>query len=389
MSSERAFVSGVGLAAFASAFGMRIVDPTVPSLASEFHVTVALATLAATLFSVGYAVIQPLLGPYGDSVGKIRVINGCLVLLMGFHALCALAPTFESLLVFRVCAGIVGGGVIPVCLAVVGDRIAFERRHLVLSRVLLAIILGQMSGALTSGFLTDLISWRSGFFVASLVALVAAIMVRLSGVRDPEAPQAFRLSSLPDRYRTVFANPKAAFLYAVMVVEGAAIFGITPFVAAYLHERFAIGASEAGLVIGAISVGGLIYGAAVTLLLPRLGSRGMVVAGAVAAGLATMSLPFIQIWQGAIVVFLVIGFGFFMMHNTLQTFATEVAPTARGAAVSLFAGFFFVGHALGPILVGLGKTTLGWTPTLMLVGFCLLVLGPVARRLLSGATPAR
>jgi predicted MFS family arabinose efflux permease len=44
------------------------------------------------------------------------------------------------------------------------------------------------------------------------------------------------------------------------------------------------------------------------------------------------------------------GLGFYQMHNTLQTRATQMAPQARGTAVSMFAACFFLGQASGVAL---------------------------------------
>ena len=44
------------------------------------------------------------------------------------------------------------------------------------------------------------------------------------------------------------------------------------------------------------------------------------------------------------------GVSFYMLHNSMQTEATELAPSARGSAVALFACGFFVGQGLGPIV---------------------------------------
>ena len=41
------------------------------------------------------------------------------------------------------------------------------------------------------------------------------------------------------------------------------------------------------------------------------------------------------------------GLGFYMLHNTLQMNATQMAPEARGVAVSLFASFLFIGQTVG------------------------------------------
>ncbi len=101
--------------------------------------------------SVAYAVGQPFIGPYGDAVGKVRVIRWCVAILVVGHAICAIAPSFETLLLLRGLTGIAGGGIIPVCLAVVGDRIPIERRQIVMGRFLTMLIIGQMAGATSAG----------------------------------------------------------------------------------------------------------------------------------------------------------------------------------------------------------------------------------------------
>jgi predicted MFS family arabinose efflux permease len=46
------------------------------------------------------------------------------------------------------------------------------------------------------------------------------------------------------------------------------------------------------------------------------------------------------------------GLGFYMLHNTLQTNATQMAPERRGAGVALFASIFFLGQAVGVSFAG-------------------------------------
>jgi predicted MFS family arabinose efflux permease len=53
----------------------------------------------------------------------------------------------------------------------------------------------------------------------------------------------------------------------------------------------------------------------------------------------------------AIVVAVLLGLAWAAMHSSLQTWATEVAPDARAAVVSLFAGSLFVGSAVAAVAV--------------------------------------
>jgi hypothetical protein len=59
-------------------------------------------------------------------------------------------------------------------------------------------------------------------------------------------------------------------------------------------------------------------------------------------------------WEVMIANFALIGFGFYMLHGCIQVHATEIAPDARGAAVS-FHSFFFLGQA-----ISLGRRSDQW-----------------------------
>ena len=64
--------------------------------------------------------------------------------------------------------------------------------------------------------------------------------------------------------------------------------------------------------------------------------------------------------------------GYYTMHGTLQTRATELAPEARGTAVSLFAFFFFMGQATGPQLLGSVLKSHGYGAAFIVAGTGLL-----------------
>jgi predicted MFS family arabinose efflux permease len=101
---------------------------------------------------------------------------------------------------------------------------------------------------------------------------------------------------------------------------------------------------------------------------------GAVAAGALLAfGLAPTAALFI-------LAALVLGTGFYMIHNSIQTRVTEVAPEARGSAVSLHAFHFFAGQSLGPVLVGLAIAGFGVGTAMAVAAVGILALGVRLRR---------
>jgi len=78
----------------------------------------------------------------------------------------------------------------------------------------------------------------------------------------------------------------------------------------------------------------------------------------------------------------VLGFGFFLLHNSVQTEVTELAPSARASAFSLHAFSFFMGQALGPMAYGLTLPFIGATASFLLGAAALVATGVTASRLL-------
>jgi predicted MFS family arabinose efflux permease len=374
----------LGACGFASTFTMRLLDPLVPTLAQAFMRSIPEVALIATGFSISYAIGQPFLGPLADAIGKARTILGCLVALAALLVAAAAATSFEMLFVIRMAMGVVAGGIIPVAMAAIGDRAPMAERQVALGRFLTIMIVGQTAGAACSGLIADLAGWRSVLLTGGALAAVAAVLVALILKPRPQAKrEPLSLKAAVGRYGQVFANPMSRVLYGLVIAEGALIFGIMPYVAAILSERSGVGATEAGFVVGAAGIGGILYGLMVRPLVARLGPSRMVMAGGALMALAifTFSLPGLPWWVG-IGCFLAQGFGFFLMHGTYQAQATELAPEARGSAVALFACALFCGHALGPVIMGALKVTLGAGPALAMMAAGILALGLIAPRAL-------
>ncbi|RDJ24116.1 MFS transporter [Bosea caraganae] len=382
--SLRPLILVLGACGFASTFTMRLVDPLVPTLAADFGRSIAQVAGMATAFSFSYAIGQPFLGPVADSVGKLRTISACLFILALLSLAASFALSFEMLTAVRAATGIAAGGVIPVAMAAIGDRAPMAERQVMLGRFLVLMIVGQMAGAACSGVIAEHIGWRSVFVAAAALAAVAALLVVLVLKPRPDAarlPLSFR-NALAN-YGTVFANPRTKLIYALVITEGSLIFGMPPYVAAILQERSGIGPSLAGLVIAGTGVGGIVYGMLTRVLVERLGPARMTTVGGLlmALGFALFALPFLP-WWSAFGFFVLNGFGFFLMHGTFQAQATELAPTARSSGMALFACSLFMGHALGPVIMGLALHLLGTSGAVLLFAAAIGLLGFLTPRIL-------
>jgi len=383
----------LSVAAFTSALSMRMLDPVVPQIARDLLVDPQTAALLGTAFALPYAIGQPVMGTLGDAIGKARVIQVCLAAL-GLALLWAcVAPSYQVLVVARVLSGFFGGGVIPLAFAIVGDRFEFAVRQVALSRVVMATLVAQRVGTVGAGIVASLVSWRVVLAAAGLLGIMASVVTYRNLKPRAGAPRVpVTIAGMRRTYAGILASPRARVCYAAVFVEGLLIFGVPPFIAVLLEGRGAGGVREAGFVIAGIGLGGLAYTLSVRKLLAVF--RGMLnlmrAGGAVCgAGLALLALELA--WPLEMAACVVLGFGFFMLHNSLQTQATEISTTARGAGVALFAFFFFMGSALGPAAYGIGLSRLGPAATFLIAGAVMSALGAATARgfVASGSLPAR
>lgn len=372
----------LGLAGFASAFSLRSTDPMLAVMADDLSVTIAEAALLASAFSIPYAVMQLVWGPVGDAVGKTRLIRLALAVLTLGLLLSALAPDYATVMAARILAGAFAGGIIPTSMALIGDRVPYAGRQLAISRFLVAVISGHMLGSAAAGLLAEFMSWRMVFALsAGLTALILlAALLGFRGEREARVPLSF--SDARRRYETVLANPVSLMVFLVVAVEGLLVLGVFPFVAPLLLSEGLGGAAEAGLALVAFAAGGLVYTTQVRRLLRLFDQWRMMSLGGVVIGLTYLGVAAAPAWLLVALAFLVAGFGYYMLHNTLQTQATELAPGARGSAVALFAAALFLGQGLGPPLYGPLAPQVGYPALFVGAGLLTVVLGFVAVRLI-------
>ena len=161
----------------------------------------------------------------------------------------------------------------------------------------------------------------------------------------------------------------------VALIEGASGFGVLAIWASHLHHELGLSLSAAGAVVALFGLGGMAYMAVARWLIPRLGEHGLARTGVTLLGLSSLVIAFTPVWWPSLPASLLAGFGFFMFHNTMQTNATQMAPAARGTAVSLFASFLFMGQSIGVLLAAALVAVLGSTAVIALGSAVLVAVG--------------
>lgn len=365
-------------AAFFSGAALRVCDGLLPRLARDFAITPGVAGQVVISFAVAYGLMQLVFGPLGDRYGKARLMCAALFGCAGGAAASALAPGFEALVWTRMLWGMAAAGVIPLAMAWIGDNVPYAQRQATLARFLTGTLSGMMAGQLAGGLFAEIAAgWRGAFFtLAAGFALVATLLLRRVRRMPAPAPTA---PATPGHFGrglwSVLQLPWARRVLLAVGAEGIFLLGPMAFLPTYLHDRHGLSLALASGLIALYAAGGLLYAVSARRIVATLGERRMVLSGGLIVGATFLGLWLSPWWITAGPLALIMGFGTYLFHNTLQTHATQMAPASRGTAVALFAFCLFGGQALGVTLAGWSVDHLGYTPMLLAAGAGLALAG--------------
>ena len=351
----------LGLAGFASMASMRIGDPMLVVLGEEFQVSTGEASGVVSVFAVVYGLMQLFYGPLGERFGKLRVVSLAVAACALFSTITALSVNLPMLLVMRGLMGAAAAGIIPLSMAWVGDQVPYERRQETLAKLMSATVIGMMSGLWFGGFAADTLGWRSAFvLLAAMFAWPALLLWRER--QKSSAPASSQAPSIVDSFRLtgqLLLMPRVRWVMGVTATEGALVIGALAFMPTHLHQQYGLSVVAAGSVMMLYGVGGLLYSQMARRWLAWLGERGLVRTGAALVAIGLLVLAWGSgVWVGMLAC-LMAGLGFYMLHNTLQVQATQMAPAARGTAVTLFACSLFFGQSIGVLLMA-QSVDMGW-----------------------------
>jgi predicted MFS family arabinose efflux permease len=370
----------LSIAGFAIGANIRITDPLLPTFADEFSTTVGTAALVAMLFAFAHGALQIVYGPLGDRVGKLRVIATAAVASTIISLATAFAWSLPSLAGLRLMSGLATAAIVPLTLAFIGDTTSYEQRHGALAKFTGTVLLGLMCGQVIGGLIAEIWGWRAVFYCIAATFAVAAAGLLVS----PELHAHRRMPSktgngYSDLFR-LFKRKNVRHLLAVVCVQGAISFTTGAFVGAHLSDRFDFSLGAIGAMLALFAAGGLLYSFVTARVIARYGERGALTIGGLLFGASFLAMAISPYWQVFAPALVVAGIGLMMVHNLLQVGATQVAPEARGAALSLFAAMIFLGQTIGFAIASPVYDHYGGVPLFLLAAFAFPAIAFAFRR---------
>ena len=338
------------LLGFLVSVDLRILAPVLPSISASLAATPGETGLAMTTYALAYGTGQLVYGPLSDRYGRVAVVRVAGLGWTVFTAASALSQTTPQFVATRLLTGACAGAVLPLTLVYIGDTYAYAERQVALGRFSVVTSAGLAFSAGIGGIVAHYVSWRLMLLAYGAVGLVPALlMFGLPPARPVIGADAHRAGA---RFADFLLDPRARVVYAAVFLEGCLLWGAVTYLGAYAAKRLGASQLVVGLLVACFGVGTMAAGALIAPIRRRLSENALAAGGGLVMALALLALIPAPGWPVFAASMLALGVGFVGLHTTLQLRATEISPTARGKAFSLFAFFLFAGVSAGTAALG-------------------------------------
>jgi EmrB/QacA subfamily drug resistance transporter len=168
--------SVVVVGALMSILNQTVINVALPTLETDFRVSLTEIQWVVTGYALGLAAVIPLTGWLADRYGMKRVFLVSQVLFTLASMLCGLAWSNPSLIAFRVVQGLAGGLIMPVGMTILMSVSRPEERGRAMAVLGLPMLVAPVLGPLLGGWLVQYVSWRLIFYLNVPIGVVGALM---------------------------------------------------------------------------------------------------------------------------------------------------------------------------------------------------------------------
>lgn len=176
----------VMLSAFLVVVNTATVNVTLPPMMTAFGMNLDQAQWVITAYMIASAVLIPTVGWLGNRLGNRNLMLLSLAVFVGSSALCGLAWSGDSLILFRVVQGIGGGPITPMVMVFLSAVFPERQRGLAMGLYGMAAAFGPAVGPVLGGYVTEHLSWRMVFYMNIVPGLgcIACVWLVIPNTRE-------------------------------------------------------------------------------------------------------------------------------------------------------------------------------------------------------------
>ena len=340
---------------FAIGCGVMVTAGSLNDLVASLQVSVALGGQLISVAAAAMALGAPLLAVLWGDGDRRQVLTLALLWYATGHALCALMPSYATLLPVRALSVLGAAVFTPQAAAAVNVMAPPAARGRAMTFIFLGWSISSVIGLPLHAWIGETFGWRWAFALVAVLSVAAAVAVWRTvpaGVRP--VPLALR------SWGTVLSHPLLMGLVAVTVLSGAGQFALFTYIAPYCRRVLGSGPEGVSLLFMWFDVFGLIGNLLLTHWIDRLGATRCVNIGLVLISLAMIAWPWAQDVSLLALVIVPWALGLFSSNSAQQARLSGAGPAFAPALLALNTSAIYLGQAIGASTGGAMIATTGF-----------------------------
>lgn len=343
---------------------------------ADLHLTdTELGLLSGLAFAAFYAIMGVPIARWADRGNRIMIIASTAGLWSAAVALCGTVTSFGQLLAARVLVGVGEAGCIPPAHSLIADHYDRDERPRAVAIYTLGGPLAFLIGYFATGWIVEIVSWRTAFFMLGLPGIALAAWAWFT-LKDPRT-QVPRWTSEAGKLTAVQSEPVPglwdafqilyrirAFRHLLLCYSLWYFFGYglmqwqpTFFIRSHGLETGVIGTAFA-LIFGVAGFAGTLVGGEIATRFAKRNERLQLMLGAAAFVIFAVFTASAFLAHSAMVAFFILGVANFggnlsqgPLLATIQTLVPSRMRAMSLAIIYLFANL--IGYGLGPLAAGM------------------------------------
>lgn len=202
--------------------GLNVIVPALPAIGASFEAPHSMVQLTLSLYLLGYALAQLVLGPLSDRLGRRPVLLASTAMFVGGSLGAALAQDMPGLIAARICQSLGGCAALVVPRAAVRDAYQGPAAVHAMTRVTLALAVVPALAPLVAGLLVSGWGWRAVFFFCTAYGAAMFIWqwMRLAETLPPQRRLADGTRAVARRHAALLRSPTYVAYVANMGLLG-------------------------------------------------------------------------------------------------------------------------------------------------------------------------
>ena len=176
--------ASIGFGSLMAAIDSSIVNVALPHIRGAVGATIEEITWVSTSYIIATVLVMPLTGFLGSLLGQKRLYIASLIVFVIGSALCGVARSLPTLVLYRAIQGLGGGALQPTQQAILRQTFPPKEQGMAMAMFAMVIMVGPAVGPTLGGWITDNYSWPWIFYI-NLPVGALGIFMTLRNVHEP------------------------------------------------------------------------------------------------------------------------------------------------------------------------------------------------------------